>query len=113
MTSPVFADEPMPPTLEGASTTKSKSSVSAPPPLPEPALEEDDSRNLPKTEITTIVREEMIIEEHRYNGKLLYAKITPSSGPAYYLIDRNGDGFLEKGQLGSLPPVNEWILFEW
>ena len=41
-------------------------------------------------------------------------KIQPQIGPAYYLIDSNGDGTLD--QRSSIPMdinVNQWLLFSW
>lgn len=84
-------------------------------PLPELPRESDDSRNIPQPEVTIIHQKDMTIEEYRVNGKLRYAKITPSKGKPYYLVDRDGDGSLEYryDDLKGVPPVNEWILLEW
>lgn len=47
-----------------------------------------------------------VIEEYRVAGQLRMVKVTPSRGPAYYLIDENGDGRLDssKGE-GPVSPV--------
>lgn len=83
-----------------------------PPPPPE-LLEEEGSR-LPEPEVTIIKRKGATIEEYRVNGQLRYAKITPSSGPAYYMVDTDGDGQLDTrhNDLRN-PPVQQWILWSW
>src|SRR3954451_1529540 len=39
-----------------------------------------------------------VIEEYRVAGQLRMVKVTPSRGPAYYLMDENGDGRLDKSK---------------
>lgn len=82
-----------------------------PPPPPE-ILEEE--KHLPEPEVTIIKRKDMVIEEYRVNGRLRYAKITPSSGPAYYMVDTDGDGELDtKNTNLRNPPIQQWILYKW
>ena len=66
-------------------------------------------------EVTIIRKEDQLIEEYRINGSLYMVKVTPSIGPAYYLIDQDGDGKLESrtSRLGSGTTTPQWILFEW
>lgn len=54
-----------------------------------------------------------VIEEYRVGGNLRMVKVTPSRGPAYYLVDENGDGRLDnsKGE-GPVSPVY-WKLYGW
>lgn len=54
-----------------------------------------------------------VIEEYRVGGALRMVKVTPSRGPAYYLMDENGDGRLDrsKGE-GPVSPVY-WKLYGW
>ncbi len=82
-----------------------------PPPLPE---EPQQSTEIPEPEVNIIHRKDRTIEEYRVNGVLRYIKITPSHGPAYYMIDTNGDGFVDQ-RFDDLenPPTNQWILMEW
>lgn len=80
-----------------------------PPPLPE------DSRDLlPEPEVTIVHRKDMVVEEYRVNGQLRYAKIKPRRGSAYYMVDTDGDGLLDKRDDNlDNPPINVWILQRW
>ncbi len=82
-----------------------------PPPLPD---EPKKSTDIPEPEVNIIHREDRTIEEYRVNGVLRYIKIIPSHGPAYYMIDTDGDGSLDQ-RFEDLenPPINQWILMEW
>ena len=54
------------------------------------------------------------IYEYRVRGRMYMVKIQPRIGPAYYMIDTNGDGTLD--QRSSVPMdinVNQWVLFSW
>lgn len=84
----------------------------APPP---PPLEEGAGTvEPPEDQVTIIQKKETVIEEHRINGQLRYAKITPKKGKPYYLYDSNGDGVLDSrnNDLDN-PPIQRWILFQW
>ncbi len=82
-----------------------------PPPPPE-LLE--GGKHLPEPKVTIIQRKDATVEEYRVNGQLRYAKITPSKGPAYYMVDTDGDGLLDTRNNNLLnPPVQQWILYEW
>ena len=53
------------------------------------------------------------IEEYRVAGQLHVVKVTPVTGPTYYLVDSNGDGLLDSSEgEGPVSPVY-WKLFEW
>lgn len=86
----------------------------APPPPAELTEEAGKEKHLPEPEVTIIKRKGATIEEYRVNGQLRYAKITPSKGPAYYMVDTDGDGLLDTrhGDLSN-PPVQQWILMRW
>ncbi len=85
-----------------------------PPPPPELTEEPGKEQHLPEPEVTIIKRKGATIEEYRVNGRLRYAKITPTKGPAYYMVDTDGDGLLDTrhGDLSD-PPVQQWILKRW
>ena len=84
--------------------------------LPPPDLPDPIQSGQPiEPEVTIIQNEDKLIEEYRVNGNLYMVKVTPSVGPAYYLIDQDGDGKLESrtSRLGSDTRVPQWILFQW
>ena len=84
--------------------------------LPPPDLPDPIQSGVPiEPDVTIIRKDEAVIEEYRVNGKLYMVKVTPSVGPAYYLVDQDGDGRLESktSQLGSDTAVPQWILFSW
>ncbi len=85
--------------------------VLPPPDLPERIQNGEEI----EPEVTIIRKKESIEEEYRINGNLYMVKITPAIGPAYYLIDQDGDGSLEfrTGKLGGNSQVPQWILFSW
>ncbi|GHE22132.1 DUF2782 domain-containing protein [Halomonas urumqiensis] len=60
-------------------------------------------------DITIREEQDRTIREYRVNGELYAIEIRPSSGPAYYLVDRDGDGNFER-QDGNRIAVPEWIL---
>ncbi len=66
-------------------------------------------------EITIIRRDKKIIHEYRVNGAIYMVKIIPSSGPAYYLIDKDGDGNMEtrRSDLNKNMNVPQWLLYSW
>ncbi|MCU7905472.1 MAG: DUF2782 domain-containing protein [Candidatus Thiodiazotropha sp. (ex Epidulcina cf. delphinae)] len=84
--------------------------VPEPPDLPDVVA--DDEAIEP--EVTIIKREEGTIYEYRVNGRLYMVKIQPDNGPAYYMIDRDGDGEFDSR---STDPTNiaipQWILMRW
>lgn len=47
-----------------------------------------------------------VIEEYRVGSVLRMVKVTPVRGPAYYLVDENGDGLLDRSRgEGPVSPV--------
>lgn len=92
--------------------------VPPPPPMPEersdaptPPAEVED---LLEPQVTIIRREREVIEEYRVSGQLYMVRITPRSGPPYFLIDSDGDGSLEtrRNELSN-PEIPQWVLFRW
>ena len=52
--------------------------------------------------------------EYRINGLLYMVKVVPNIGPAYYLVDTDGDGSFEsREQKIDDFPVPRWVLFSW
>ena len=86
-------------------------------PAPEPPQipEAVQSGETLEPEITIVKKPDQTIEEYRINGQLFKVKITPSSGPAYYLIDQDGDGVLEtrSNDLATASQIPPWLIFSW
>ena len=66
-------------------------------------------------EVTIIQKKDATEERYSINGQVYAVKITPVGGPAYYLIDSDGDGSLETTQddIERGLSVPKWILFSW
>ncbi len=69
-------------------------------------------------DVTIIRREKETVEEYRINNKLYMVKIKPNIGPAYYLMDTDGDGEMDVRhndiQTGANSmKVPQWVLFSW
>ena len=54
-------------------------------------------------------------EEYSINGKVYMIKVKPAIGPAYYLVDPNGDGQFSQqiNDIKNPPPVPRWVLLRW
>ena len=80
------------------------------------AKPDDDKVNpLDNVDINIIQREDRTIETHSINGIIYKVKVTPTSGPAYYLYDTDGDGSLEtrSNREISETTVQQWKIFQW
>lgn len=66
-------------------------------------------------DITIVRKGSDTLHEYRRNGKLYMVKVQPQVGPAYYLLDTNGDGKLDvkRNDLDKGSEINKWLLFEW
>jgi hypothetical protein len=52
-----------------------------------------------------------VVTEYRVAGQLRMVKVVPARGPAYYLVDRDGDGRMDPAK-GETPTT--WFkLFSW
>ena len=81
-------------------------------PPPPPGMEAFDAAMEP--DVNIIKAETETREEFRIKGKLYMVKVTPSVGPAYYLVDNQGDGNFIEANIPSptvKPPM--WILHSW
>ena len=85
--------------------------VPEPPELPDPLK----SGQAIEPQVTIIRRDDAVIEEYRLDGRLYMTKITPAAGPAYYLVDRDGDGQMETrmSEIYDDFTVPQWVLFSW
>ncbi len=81
-----------------------------PPDLPDPV---QSGENI-EPQVTIIRKDDAVIEEYRVNGHLYMVKITPAIGPAYYLVDDNGNGELDTRR-NALENTNipRWVLLRW
>lgn len=86
-----------------------------PPPMPTDIPEEASQIAPPDVRIIQTPQGPARIEEFKQNGRVYMVRVTPSFGPAYYLVDSNGDGRLDQRRVGGLedvmPPM--WKLFSW
>ena len=95
---------------ETANATVVPENIEATIPEKIPAPEADD--NGPTVNIHTGDNGD-VVEEYRQAGQLTMVKVTPLHGPSYYLIDSDGDGFLDgKDGDGVVAPVY-WKIYEW
>ena len=55
------------------------------------------------------------MEEYRVNNNLYMVKVTPKSGPSYYLVDTDGSGEMEmrRHTPGQDTQVPQWTLSSW
>lgn len=66
-------------------------------------------------DITIIRKGKDTIQEFRRNGRLYMIKVQPQIGPAYYMLDTNGDEKMDvrKNDMDKNTNINQWLLFEW
>nr|VFJ56021.1 MAG: Protein of unknown function (DUF2782) [Candidatus Kentron sp. FW] len=81
--------------------------IPGPPPIP--SMESGQTLD---PDITIIRGERKIVHEYRINGRLYAIKVIPRHGPAYYMIDIDGDGILDVREKFVLP-VPQWVLLSW
>ena len=83
-------------------------------PLPPPALPQTGPAGEDmEPEVKIIKKDKAIIHEYRVNGVLYMVKIIPGIGPPYYLIDGDGDGYLESRHNNLEPAVPQWMIYRW
>ncbi len=88
--------------------------VPEPPDIPLP-VESGEVLDPEEPEITIKRRGGKTIQEYRINGVLYMVKIVPDAGPAYYLIDTDGDGNMDvrNSDLERELKVPQWVLLRW
>ncbi len=73
-----------------------------------------ESGEVLEPDVTIRKGEEKTHYEYRINGQLYMVKVVPDIGPAYYLVDTDGDGTLEsREQAIDEISVPRWVLFSW
>lgn len=63
-------------------------------------------------DITVRQEEDRTIREYRINGQLYAIEIQPAQGPAYYLVDDDGDGDFQRSDAQRVTPPS-WVLISW
>ena len=82
-----------------------------PPPIPDELAEGETL----EPEVTIRTTPGGTIEEYRVHGRLVRIKVIPRGGYPYYLVDADGDGYLETTGHELAPPflIPAWVLFRW
>lgn len=81
-------------------------------PAPPPTAAEEEELG---PEVTIRKSGPNTIEEYRINNRVYKVKVQPQVGPAYYLIDTDGDGLMDRRYGLNDPPVvaPQWVLKRW
>lgn len=94
--------------------TMAAQAVDAPP--PPASISDQEGQEEIEPEVVIIQRKDKTIEEYRVNGQLYMIKVTPKNAPAYFLLDKDGDGTMETRTATDLEPdimIPRWVLFRW
>lgn len=81
-------------------------------PAPPPSAEEEGEL---QPEVVIRKKGKNTIEEYRIHGRLYKVKVTPPVGPPYFLLDSDGDGYMDvrRNDLKDQMVVPQWVLFSW
>jgi hypothetical protein len=102
---PALAQDPPP----APSAPAGGGTLEAPPPPSSPVAGEPA-----EPEITIREGAHETIYEYRVHGRLYMIKIKPQVGPAYYMLDSNGDGVPDRRSNTPLDiNINQWEIFTW
>jgi hypothetical protein len=86
-------------------------------PVPEPPQlpPQVESGEVLEPEVTIVESDKGTVHEYRVNGQLYMVKVVPIAGPAYYLLDNDGDGQMDVRQEDHPRNVAipQWVLFSW
>ncbi|MDX8402503.1 MAG: DUF2782 domain-containing protein [Mariprofundaceae bacterium] len=88
-----------------------------------PAAEPESGASL-REQLTPSPEADAAVEVHRYerngatyteyalHGRVFMIKVQPAIGPAYYLVDTNGDGAFERRSAGGVKRISppEWVI---
>jgi len=80
-----------------------------------PVLAENESTSNLGPDVQILQGKSANIEEFRSNGKVYMIKVKPQKGPAYYLVDADGDGDFDTRRNDLQPNllIPSWVLFSW
>ncbi len=95
----------------GSTVVAAQPAETTPEPLvPAPQVDSE----LLEPEVTIIEREDEILYEYSVNGQVYMVRIQPKRGPAYYLLDMDGDGDYDvQGNDPAKIVVPHWVFFRW
>jgi hypothetical protein len=103
-----------------AATANALAATAPPPPPLEPLPEAEpppaEIANDPDLEpqVTIVHRDKETHEEYRVGGRLMWIKVTPQYGRAYYLVAEGTNGaFVRRDSLDTGLRVPMWLLFSW
>ncbi len=97
------ADDPQP---------QSDGSLKQDVPIPEKKLAPFTDESVPTVTIRTEANGDRV-EEYRLNGQITMVRVMPERGPAYELVDQNGDGRLDRADApAGIAPVY-WTVYSW
>lgn len=70
--------------------------------------------NVPEPDIVIVPHGQMTLEEYRIGGQLYAIKVTPASGPVYYLVDSDGDGTFDQrsAELNPRLAIPSWVILK-
>ncbi|MDO9161963.1 MAG: DUF2782 domain-containing protein [Methylococcaceae bacterium] len=99
---PAFAVDDRPPNLEAV------------PEAPEPPLPVQSGEEM-EPDITIVRKGKSTVQEYRRAGKLYMIKVVPDIGPAYYMVDSDGDGHVDVrgSDMDRGSNINMWKILEW
>lgn len=99
---PAFAIDDRPPNLEAV------------PEAPEPPLPVQSGEEM-EPDITIVRKGKSTVQEYRRAGKLYMIKVVPDIGPAYYMVDSDGDGHVDVrgSDMDRGSNINMWKILEW
>ena len=112
--SPALAQETAAPEVQAEQSQAAAVELAVEPPPPPELPPQVQSGQALEPDITIRKTEEETIEEYRLEGRLYMVKITPAAGPAYYMLDTDGNGELDTQEENVTDiAVPQWVLFSW
>ena len=85
-------------------------------PIPDGPPDAAEEQGVPAPEVTIRQRgAQGSVEEYRAGGVLYMVKVNPAKGASYYLVDSDGDGYMETryNDLQSNMAIPAWVLLRW
>ncbi len=108
---PLLLSSAAPAFAQNAAPAERPANLQALPAVPPPPPEMAAFDAALEPEVTIKKRDGETVEEFRVSGKLYMVKVTPTSGPAYYLVDNVGNGqFSRLEATDSGTRVPRWVI---